>query len=197
MFWSDAFAIGGLRGIIPFYRSPSNTSDSSHSQDVPCPPHAAELSSAISQGMYTSSYGRFRPNNADCHSCRWCYRGGWHQSYPALILQAFYAWQKPMLMHEHVGSPYHTFVHCKGSAPAAPRRAGTSISVSLSGLPLSRPVPIVGLVGHYPTNNLIGRHPILRREFQIQSIPDSVPYQDLPTVSRGYSRPKGRLVTCY
>ncbi len=28
---------------------------------------------------------------------------------------------------------------------------------------LSHPVPIFGLVGHYPTNNLIGRGPILRR----------------------------------
>jgi hypothetical protein len=66
-------------------------------------------------------------------------------------------------LHEHWGFPYHTFVHCKGFAPAAPRRAGTSISVSLSGLPLSRPVRIFDLVGHYPANNLIRRCPIFRR----------------------------------
>lgn len=72
-----------------------------------------------------------------------------------------------MLLHEHVGSPYHTFVHCKGFAPAAPRRAGTSISVSLSGLPLSWPVPIIGLVGRYPTNDLIDRRLILKREFML------------------------------
>ena len=89
-------------------------------------------------------------------------------------------------MHEHVGSPYHTFVHCKGSAPAAPRRAGTSISVSLSGLPLSWPVLIFGLVGRYPTNYLISRHPILKHEFKVHRIPDGVPYHGLPTVSRGY-----------
>ncbi len=88
-------------------------------------------------------------------------------------------------MHEHVGSPYHTFVHCKGSAPAAPRRAGTSISVSLSGLPLSWPVPIIALVGRYPTNKLIGRRPILRHEFALYRIPDGIAYQGLPTVSRG------------
>ena len=73
---------------------------------------------------------------------------------------------KAHAMHEHLGSPYHTCVHCKGFAPAAPRRAGTSISVSLSGLPLSWPVRIFGLVGHYPTNNLIRRRPILWHAFE-------------------------------
>ena len=67
-------------------------------------------------------------------------------------------------IHEHLGSPYHTCVHCKGSAPAAPRRAGTSFSVSLSGLPLSRPVSIIGLVVHYTTNYLINRQLILWHE---------------------------------
>ncbi len=67
--------------------------------------------------------------------------------------------------HEHLGFPYHTFVHCKGFAPAAPRRARTSISVSFLGLPLSRPLRIFGLVGHYPANSLIRRRPILWHYF--------------------------------
>ena len=69
---------------------------------------------------------------------------------------------KAHTLYEHFESPYHTFVHCKGFAPAAPRRAGTSISVSLSGFPLPRPVWIVGLVGRYPTNNLIHRSLIIQ-----------------------------------
>ncbi len=73
---------------------------------------------------------------------------------------------KAHALHEHWGFPYHTCVHCKGFAPAAPRRAGTSISVSLSGLPLSRPVQIFGLVVHYTANNLICRRPILWHEFR-------------------------------
>ncbi len=72
---------------------------------------------------------------------------------------------KAHAMHEHGGSPYHTCVHCKGFVPAAPRRAGTSISVSLSGLPLSWPVRIFGLVVRYTANNLIRRRPILRLKF--------------------------------
>ena len=66
-------------------------------------------------------------------------------------------------MHEHSEFPYHTFVYCKVFALAILRRVRTLISVFSSGLPLSRPLPIVGLVGHYPTNNLIGRRLILER----------------------------------
>ena len=92
--------------------------------------------------------------------------------------------KKAHAVHEHGGSPYHTCVHCKGFAPAAPRRAGTSISVSLSGLPLSWPVRIFGLVVRYTANNLIRRRPILRHEFRkthhsrsylLSSIIDSFP----------------------
>ncbi len=66
-------------------------------------------------------------------------------------------------MHEHSEFPYHTFVYCKVFALAILRGVRTLISVSSSGLPLSGPLPIVGLVGHYPTNNLIGRRLILWR----------------------------------
>ncbi len=66
---------------------------------------------------------------------------------------------------KHLGFPYHTFVHCKGFAPAAPRRARASASVPFSELPLSRLLSIFGLVGLYPTNNLIDRQPTLRRCF--------------------------------
>ncbi len=66
-------------------------------------------------------------------------------------------------MHWHSDSPYHTFVYCKVFALAILRRVRTLISVSSLGLPLSRPLPIVGLVGHYPTNYLIGRQLILWR----------------------------------
>ncbi len=68
---------------------------------------------------------------------------------------------------KHFGSPYHTFVYCKGFPPAAPLRARALFSVPFSRLPLSRPVLIFGLVSHYLANNLISRHPILRhRSFE-------------------------------
>ena len=69
---------------------------------------------------------------------------------------------KASLCRKHLGSPYHTSVYCKGYAPAAPRRARASVSVPFSGLPLSGPLPIFGLVVRYTANNLIGRRPILK-----------------------------------
>ena len=162
-FWSDAFAIGGPPGIITFYRSPRNTSDLSRFQVWQSVLHVDMLSRSISQNIYQTGYGRFRPNNDDSHSWRGCYRGGWHPSYPPLIRHDIYSWQKPILMHEHSGFPYHTCVHCKGFAPAAPRRARTSVSVSFWGLPLSRPLRIVGLVSRYLTNSLIRHRLILWR----------------------------------
>ena len=66
-------------------------------------------------------------------------------------------------MPSHSGSPYRTGVQCKGFAAAAPRRARTLVSESVSGLLLSQPVPIIGTVGRYPTVYLIGRSHVLRR----------------------------------
>ncbi len=68
---------------------------------------------------------------------------------------------KSLSLDKHEGLPYHTCVHCRGFAPAAPLRARTLISVSFWRSSLSRPLPIVGMVSHYLTIYLIGRHPIL------------------------------------
>ncbi len=70
---------------------------------------------------------------------------------------------KAHVKHEHLEYPYHALAHCKGFAPAAPRRARSSISVTFSRLPLSWPLQILGLVGRYLTNCLICRRLILRR----------------------------------
>ena len=63
----------------------------------------------------------------------------------------------------HLGFPYHTFVHCKVFPAAAPLRARALISVPFSGLGLSSPLPISGLVSLYLTNSLISRRLILWR----------------------------------
>src|SRR3989344_1427821 len=72
---------------------------------------------------------------------------------------------KAYAKHKHWEFPYRTCVHCRGFAPAAPRRARVSVSVPFSGLPLSRPVLIVGLVVRYTANSLISRQLILRHCF--------------------------------
>ena len=87
----------------------------------------------------------------------------------------------------HSEFPCHGFPHCKVFAPAAPRRAWIRVSESISGLLLLQPVPITGLLGRYPNNNLIGRRPILwRRTFRLQSIPAFIAYGVLSPVFRGY-----------
>ena len=70
---------------------------------------------------------------------------------------------KAHTLYEHWEFPYRTYVQCKVFAPAAPRRARVSVSVPFSGLPLSRPALIKGLVVLYTTNNLISRQLILGR----------------------------------
>ena len=104
----------------------------------------------------------------------------------------------------HSPSPRHGFPHCGGFAPGAPRRASALVSVPIWGLPLSRPLPVFGLAGHYPANYLIGRRPILgrvrgvpRTPFGGGGVPPPAPYRGLSPVSRGYPRPEGRLPTCY
>ncbi len=69
-------------------------------------------------------------------------------------------------------------VHCGVFAPAAPRRAWTPVSVSISGLPLSWPVPVTGLVSSYLANCLIGRSPILGHATNMVAVHLSVePFQ--------------------
>ena len=114
------------------------------------------------------------------------------------LFSKIFALGKSLVKTKHLGSPYHTCVHCKGFAPAAPRRARASISVPFSELPLSRLLRISDLVGHYPTNNLIRRHPILkRRNFKGKHLPVILLYGVLSSVSQGYPPLKGRLMTCY
>ena len=120
------------------------------------------LGRPISPRTYRAGYERFRPNIRGYHLDCTYYRGGWHVSYPLLIRQPFYSWQKPRKGHSKFLC--HTFVYCRIFAPAAPRRARVLISVPFSGLPLSRPVWIFGLVGSYPANYLIHRSPILKRQ---------------------------------
>jgi hypothetical protein len=145
------------------------------------------LSQRIYPKTYQTGYERFRPNKSGHHlRCR-CYRGGWHRSYPALIRLAAYTKQKPYPKAGHLEFPRHAFAHCVVFAPAAPRRAWGRVSAPISGLCLSTPVPITGLVVLYTTNNLIGRRLILRRRgFGRSIVPDIFTYQVLFPVSRDY-----------
>ncbi len=107
------------------------------------------------------------------------YRGGWQPSCPPLIRRAFSHSAKGFAVRSHSESPRHAFAHCEGFAPAAPRRAWTHVSESISGLLLSQPVRIIGLLGNYPNNNLIRRSLILGRNLRRRPVwergPSSTP----------------------
>ncbi len=104
-FWSGVFTTGSLPRIITFYRSPRHTPDSSRSQVIQCLLHADRLSLTISQEIYITGYGRFRPNKNGCHSWRWGYRGCWHQSCPPLIRMVFTHYKSPCCYMSTKDSP--------------------------------------------------------------------------------------------
>ena len=63
----------------------------------------------------------------------------------------------------HAALRRQTFVHCVRFPVAATRRCMGRVSVPFWGNALSRPLPVIGLVGHYPTNSLMGNRLIHRR----------------------------------
>ena len=68
----------------------------------------------------------------------------------------------PKAFIPHAASRRQTFVHCARFPVAATRRCTGRVSVPFWGVTLSRPLPVVALVGHYPTNKLMGDRLILR-----------------------------------
>ena len=60
----------------------------------------------------------------------------------------------------HAVSLRQAFAHCARFPVAATRRCMDRISVPFWGIMLSHPLPVLALVGHYPTNKLIGRRPL-------------------------------------
>ena len=57
----------------------------------------------------------------------------------------------------HAASLRQTFVHCAIFLTAASRRSRARVSVPFWLFILSDQLPVIGLVGNYPTNYLIGR----------------------------------------
>ena len=62
---------------------------------------------------------------------------------------------------------------------------------------LSDQLPIIALVGRYPTNELIGRRLLPKRDCSLSSSPKAGPHAELAALSDSYSPLWGRLPTCY
>ncbi len=124
------------------------------------------------------------------------YRGCWHVVSRDLFLRyrpcssprkAVY---DPKAFFPHATSLHQAFAHCARFLTAAARRRRDRVSVPVWGVTLSRPLPVVGLVGRYPTNYLIGRRPIPER----RSFSPEGAYAGLSVVSNGYPPLWGRFL---
>src|SRR3972149_7989618 len=76
----------------------------------------------------------------------------------------------PKAFIPHAASRRQTFVHCARFPVAATRRCIGRVSVLFWGVMLSHPLPVVVLVGHYPTNKLMGDRLLHRRTVKCFSL---------------------------
>ena len=148
----------------------------------------------------------FTPNNSGQRLPPTYYRGCWHvvsrgffcryrQLAPSSLLKGVY---DPKTFILHAALLRQAFAHCAIFPTAASRRSLGRVSVPVWPFTLSGRLPIVALVGRYPTNKLMGRGPILER--QNISFTDHVikeRYLVLAGVSTGYPNLQGRLPTRY
>ena len=78
--------------------------------------------------------------------------------YSSLLTELY----NPKAFIAHAASHCHPFGHCKRFSTAASRRSLGSVSVPVWLTILSDQLPVLALVGFYPTNKLIGRELIYR-----------------------------------
>ena len=91
------------------------------------------------------------------------------RSWPHLILQVpsfsflLKAVYNPKAFIPHAALLRQAFAHCARFPTAASRRSLDRVSVPVWLIVLSNQLPVVVLVGRYPTNKLIGRETLLER----------------------------------
>ena len=91
----------------------------------------------------------------------------------------------------HAASLHQAFAHCEKFSTAATRRCLDRVSVPVWLVVLSDQLPVLGLVGHYPANYLIGRSPISKR--QVLRSPALKLGRCLPVFTSGISSPFSKL----
>ena len=129
------------------------------------------------------------------------YRGCWHvvsrglfiryRHHSSLIKEVY----NPKTFFLHAAVLGQAFAHCPIFPTAASRRSLGRVSVPMWPFNLSVRLPIVDLVGHYPTNYLIGREPIFQRIAPL--VPRGCPHGTLCGISSRFQllSPSERQVT--
>src|SRR6202011_1951706 len=107
------------------------------------------------------------------------------RSWPGLLLQVpsisslLKGVYNPKAFFPHAALLRHAFAHCARFLTAASRRSLGRVSVPVWLIVLSDQLPIVALVGRYPTNKLMGRGPILMRRPKLP-----LPLREHPVLAR-------------
>jgi hypothetical protein len=102
----------------------------------------------------------------------------------------------PKAFLTHAALLRQAVAHCAKFLAAASRRSLGRVSVPVWLLGLSAQLPIVALVGRYPTNQLIGRTPLTKRIAPLLARHPQRPHAVLAAVSGGYPPLRGRSRTC-
>ncbi len=129
-----------------------------------------QLSHGLSRQTRQATYELFTPNNSGQRLRPTYYRGCWHvvsrrffyryTSTSSLLKEVY----NPKAVIPHAASLRQASAHCAIFPTAASRRSLGRVSVPVWPVALSGRLPVVALVGHYPTNKLIGREPIPNRK---------------------------------
>ncbi len=138
---------------------------------MPVSPARPKLSPGISQTTRQTTYELFTPSNSGQRSHPTYYRGCWH-----VVSRCFFSRYRhhkasslakgvynPKAFIPHAASLHQACAHCAIFPTAASRRSLGRVSVPMWPYTLSGRLPVDALVGHYPTNKLIGRRLIPHR----------------------------------
>ncbi len=140
-----------------------------------------QLSCGLSRQTRPATYELFTPNNSGQRLRPTYYRGCWHvvsrrffcryTSTSSLLKEVY----NPKAVIPYAASLRQASAHCAIFPTAASRRSLGRVSVPVWPVALSGRLPVVALVGHYPTNKLIGREPIPnRKNFPPPTMPQEV-----------------------
>ena len=169
-----AFAIGVPPDICAFHRYTRNSSYPYSTLVMPVSPATPKLSPGISQTTQQTTYELFTPSKSGQRLHPTYYRGCWH-----VVSRCFFStvpsptrWASsrakgvynPKAFIPHAASLHQACAHCAIFPTAASRRSLGRVSVPMWPSTLSGRLPVDALVGHYPTNKLIGRGLIPHRK---------------------------------
>ena len=125
------------------------------------------------------------------------------RSWPGLLLQVpsisslLKAVYNPKAFIPHAALLRQAFAHCARFPTAASRRSLGRVSVPVWLIVLSDQLPVDALVGRYPTNKLIGRETLPKRESFLIRPCDQRRASGISSSFPGYPRLRGRFLTCY